>query len=1091
MKKNLRFVAFLLFLAGMCGSLSAQPPQYYNYNTNGTNNSFPMNIAAGKDVQLLFLPGDFNQPSAAPAGNIVSIGMRIADTYPINGWTYTDFTIKLGQSAITTLTSGAFYTGTLTTVYYRASVAFTALGGTWLTFVLDTPFPYDPTQSLILEFGQCGVPGATGYSACYTNITNIRRVWSVGGCPFAPYAGGGASIYHMGINLGVAGPTVVTTAATSITGNSATLNGTVNANGASTAVTFEYGLTTAYGTTVPGVPSPVTGSSVTPVSAAISGLSPNTLYHFRVKGTNTNGTSNGSDLTFTTGAAPPTVVTTAATAVGATTATVNGTVNANGSSTTVTFQYGLTTAYGSTVSGTPSPVTGTTVTSVSGALSGLLPNTLYHFRVVGVSAAGTSYGSDLTFSTIPPPTVVTNPATNVASTSATLNGSVNANGGSTTVTFDYGLTTAYGSSIAATPSPVTGNTPTSVSANLTGLTNGATYHYRCVGVNAAGTTYGNDVLFSTGCSAPIAPGSITGNTTVCGGSTGNVYSVSQVPFATSYNWFVPAGATITAGQGTLSITVTMGSNNGSVYVQAANGCGGGPFSFLNITVNPQPTPTVSGPATACQGLIQTYTTQSGMSAYTWTVSAGGSIQSGAGTNSITVKWNSAGAQNVSVNYSNANGCRAASPTVYNVTVNAASTPTITGTNSLCVYSGYYTYFTEPGYTGYNWTVSSGGQITAGQSTNSIQVLWIGAGPQTVGVNYTNSLGCGAVTPTQYPVTVNSQPAGAGAITGPSTVCAGAQGVSYSTSSVAGATAYAWSLPQGFNIVSGAGTNSITVNIDPSAASGSILVAGTNLCGAGSPTSLPVTVTSLPAAAGAITGSAQVCANSQNVAYSVPAITGASGYNWTLPTGATIASGANTNSITVNFAGTGGSITVFGTNSCGSGTASPAYAVTVNPKPPTPAVTVNGYVLTSSAASGNQWYHDGTAIQGATSATYTVPATEPGYYWVKVTLLGCTSDESNHVYIAGVGIGESAAGSFTVKPVPNDGQFKAIMNCKTATNVTITVYNALGAPVFEKKDITVHNETEVAINIRPAPSGVYTVVFTSADNKTIRKIIVDK
>jgi hypothetical protein len=299
------------------------------------------------------------------------------------------------------------------------------------------------------------------------------------------------------------------------------------------------------------------------------------------------------------------------------------------------------------------------------------------------------------------------------------------------------------------------------------------------------------------------------------------------------------------------------------------------------------------------------------------------------------------------------------------------------------------------------------------------------------------------------------------------------------------------LPQGFNIVSGAGTNSITVNIDPSAASGSILVAGTNLCGAGSPTSLPVTVTSLPAAAGAITGSAQVCANSQNVAYSVPAITGASGYNWTLPTGATIASGANTNSITVNFAGTGGSITVFGTNSCGSGTASPAYAVTVNPKPPTPAVTVNGYVLTSSAASGNQWYHDGTAIQGATSATYTVPATEPGYYWVKVTLLGCTSDESNHVYIAGVGIGESAAGSFTVKPVPNDGQFKAIMNCKTATNVTITVYNALGAPVFEKKDITVHNETEVAINIRPAPSGVYTVVFTSADNKTIRKIIVDK
>lgn len=1089
MKRFLLRFSVLLLLSGLTGNLFAQP-QYYNYNTNGSNNSFPFGIAAGKDIQLLYLPGDFNQPTPATAGNIISVAFLVGTTYPINGWPYTDFTIKMGQTAITTLPTAAWYTGTLTTVYYRASVNLTATGGTWLTFILDTPFPYDPAQSLVVEMGHCGATGATGFPSCFTTLSGNRRSWSVGGCPFV-YSGQNSAIYHMGINLGAAGPTVVTTAATAVTGSSATLNGTVNANAASTAVTFEYGLTTAYGTTVAGVPSPVTGSTVTPVSAAITGLSPNTLYHFRVKGTNTNGSSNGADLTFTTGAAPPTVVTTAATAVIATTATVNGTVNANSSSTTVTFQYGLTTAYGSTVTATPSPVTGTTVTSVSAALTGLTPNTLYHFRVVGTSAAGTSNGADLTFTTIPPPTVVTNPATNVGTTSATLNGTVNPNGGSTTVSFDWGLTTAYGSNIAGTPSPITGNTSTSVSANLTGLTNGATYHYRCVGVNAAGTTYGNDILFSTGCTAPIMPGGITGSTTVCGGSTGNVYTINPVPNATSYNWFVPAGSTITNGQGTTSITVTFGSSNGSVYVQAANACGGGPFNFIYITVNAQPTPSITGPATTCQGTTQTYTTQGSMSAYTWTVSSGGSIQSGAGTNTVTVKWNSAGAQSVSVNYTNANGCRASSPVAYNVTVNPASTPTITGNNSLCAYSGYYTYFTEPGYTGYNWVVSSGGQLYSGQGTNSILVLWTGAGAQTVSVNYNTSLGCGAAAPVTYAVNVSGTPGGAGAITGPATACAGATGLVYSCPPVTGATGYGWTLPSGFTITGGAGTNSITVSVGTAATSGAILVAGTNLCGAGSPSSTNVTVTSLPAAAGAITGSAQVCANSQGVAYSVGAITGATGYNWILPTGATIASGANTNSITVNFGTAGGNITVTGTNSCGSGTVSPSYAVTVNTKPPTPVVTGNGYVLTSSASAGNQWYHDGTAVAGATSQTYTVPSTAPGYYWVKVTLLGCTSDESNHWYIAGVGVSENGIGSFSIHPVPNNGLFTASISYPVKTTFSIAVYNELGAKIYQKSDIVVKGNVDQSIDIRPAPAGVYTVVFSSADNKVIRKIIVNR
>jgi uncharacterized protein (TIGR02145 family) len=93
-------------------------------------------------------------------------------------------------------------------------------------------------------------------------------------------------------------PSAVTNAATSLSAVGATLNGSVNGNGSSTDVTFEYGLTTSYGNPVTATPSPVTGSSF--VSAPISGLLPHTVYHYRVKVNNCAGSRNGEDRTFTT-----------------------------------------------------------------------------------------------------------------------------------------------------------------------------------------------------------------------------------------------------------------------------------------------------------------------------------------------------------------------------------------------------------------------------------------------------------------------------------------------------------------------------------------------------------------------------------------------------------------------------------------------------------------------------------------------------------------------------------------------------------------------------------------------------------------------
>jgi hypothetical protein len=95
------------------------------------------------------------------------------------------------------------------------------------------------------------------------------------------------------------------------------------------------------------------------------------------------------------------------------------------------------------------------------------------------------------------PTVVTDPASLVTSATATLNGTVTANTLNTTASFEWGLTTAYGNTISAVPLTVTGNTPTAISAAITGLATNTTYHFRAKGANAAGTNYGADLTFTT------------------------------------------------------------------------------------------------------------------------------------------------------------------------------------------------------------------------------------------------------------------------------------------------------------------------------------------------------------------------------------------------------------------------------------------------------------------------------------------------------------------------------------------------------------------------------------------------------------------
>ncbi|HLX32549.1 MAG TPA: fibronectin type III domain-containing protein [Gaiellaceae bacterium] len=316
----------------------------------------------------------------------------------------------------------------------------------------------------------------------------------------------------------------VTGSASSITNTTATINGTDSNADTSNGdmYHFDYGTTMSYGTSTSDAPS-TTGN----LSADLTGLSPGTTYHFRIVSSEGG---DGADATFTTPALPPPVTGTAI-AITATGATLQGT---DPNSDTYHFEYGTDTTYGTSTADVPA-----TSGTLSATVTGLTPGTTYHFRIV---SSGGGDGLDATFTTLSTP--VTGSATAVTATGATLQGT-DVNTGES-YHFDYGTSLSYGTS---TPSGTAASG--TLTAVLTGLTPGTTYHFRIFGDSGAGS----DATFTTG----VPP--VTGSA-VSVGATGATLEGTDGNAGESYHF--EYGTTTSYGQSTAAKTAAAGTLKAAV-----------------------------------------------------------------------------------------------------------------------------------------------------------------------------------------------------------------------------------------------------------------------------------------------------------------------------------------------------------------------------------------------------------------------------------------------------------------------------------------------------------------------------------------------
>jgi hypothetical protein len=546
--------------------------------------------------------------------------------------------------------------------------------------------------------------------------------------------------------------------------------------------------------------------------------------------------------------------------------------------------------------------------------------------------------------------------------------------------------------------------------------------------------------------------------------------------------------------GTYVVTATDASGCTGTLSVSITGAGGAPAVPSAI----------AGPTGACRNSSITYsvTNNPGVS-YNWTLPANASGSST--TNSITVTFGPSYAGG-SICVTATNGCGTSTPScipVNVITVRPGVPTAIAGPSPVCTATATYTVAPVPGATSYNWVVTGGIIITAGQGTQIVTVsLPVNFGQGSIQVTASNCIGTSAV----YGKSLTGIPTTSNGILGPNMgLCAGSS-ATYSIVAVTGTASYTWSIT-GDATLSPSG-NVCVVNFGPTWTSGNLTVTMTNACGS---YSRVANLRSTPSQPGSISGpGSAVCQSTQG--YSIAAVAGATSYTWTSPAGTSLVQSVDGLSAQVTFpAGynsNAANICVTANNSCGAST-SRCYTVTTRPAAPVvtgpttvcktggsytystvgvPSAITYSWSVTGGAsiapAGLSAQVNYATSLTGSQSvrviANNACGASQPGI--LNVTVNACrTADEQ---------IQSVPSINLTAFPNPTDGRASISFNADKKAQYSLIVTDLLGKAILTQMVNASEGYNMTEINLAGVVKGIYLVTLNGEDGsaQTIRVVV---
>ncbi len=682
-----------------------------------------------------------------------------------------------------------------------------------------------------------------------------------------------------------------------------------------------------------------------------------------------------------------------------------------------------------------SPATGLSATT--GASVTATPGTTATYTVTGYGPGVCQASAPVTVTVNPlvsPVITASGPTTLCAGNSITL--SETSGTGSIYQWYDGSGAIAGATNSAYTATPAATTTYSLSLASTTGCSGGATITVTVAPLPIPVITPSGPISFCAGGSVTLTESSGTGTswqwyngTTAIGGATTNSYTASPgttttysviastgagcasaatitvTVFANPAPIITPGGPLVFCSGGSVTLTETSGSGtlyqwyDGATLIAAAttntyiatpavtttysvavtNGSGCTAYAAVVVSVNPTPSLVItpSGPTSFCSGGNVTLTETSGTGS-SWQWYSGSTAIAGATTNSYAAS--PAITTTYSVTVSTGAGCTSAASIT--VTVFANPAPAIASGSPLAFCSGSSVTLTETSGTGTSYQWYSGAVPIGGATTNS----YVATPPVTTTYSVEVTGGGGCTGYASVIVTVYPTPAAVITPAGPATVCS--PGIVILNATALAGYAYIWFY--GGSIIPGATSQSYTA-----ATSGTYSVAITSSFGC-KDTSAQVIVTIEPSPVASATASGPLTFCS----YDDVVLTAVAGYSYQWLDGATIIPGATNISYTATVVGTHDyRVIVTNAAGCSDTTASGLFPVVVNPAPDA-TITASGSLsfctggsvtlsVPSVAGYVYQWFSGGTAMGGATTASYT--ATTTGNYYVIIsTPFGCTA-----------------------------------------------------------------------------------------------------